>query len=292
MLILLKQVIRGISSLKIQGARNVAVASVTAVAELSQSIKSSDLSQFADKMSKAKSSLESARPTEPMVRNALSFVLNDLGACASVEEAKLKLKNNAEIILNYFEESKKKIVLYGASLIRNNARVFTHCHSSTVVAVLLEAKKQGKTFSVNNTETRPLFQGRTTAVELSNAGIVVNHYSDSAAGDAIDNSDIVLLGCDAITPYGIYNKIGTRLFCEHASRRRIPVYVCTNSLKFENAREEKIEQRNPKEIWPNAPKNVAVHNPAFSKVPPELAKRIVCEFGILRFKRFVKLARN
>ena len=67
-----------------------------------------------------------------------------------------------------------------------------------VMAILKKAKEQGKKFEVYNTETRPKFQGRITATELAKLGIPVTHYIDSAARLAIKQTDMMLIGCDAI----------------------------------------------------------------------------------------------
>jgi ribose 1,5-bisphosphate isomerase len=48
--------------------------------------------------------------------------------------------------------------LIGAKLIKKNMNIMTHCHSGSVVKILIEAHKQGKKIHVYNTETRPLFQ--------------------------------------------------------------------------------------------------------------------------------------
>ena len=111
----------------------------------------------------------------------------------------------------------------GAGLIRDGMAVFTHCHSSTAVGVLLEAHRRGIRFKVFNTETRPRFQGRVTASELAAAGIEVIHMVDSAAKVALDGADLFLFGADAILPSGyLVNKVGTGIFCVVASRYDVP----------------------------------------------------------------------
>ncbi|MBR7037315.1 hypothetical protein IKI14_05760 [bacterium] len=36
--------------------------------------------------------------------------------------------------------------------------MFTHCHSSSVIKILIKANKYGKNIHVYNSETRPLYQ--------------------------------------------------------------------------------------------------------------------------------------
>jgi ribose 1,5-bisphosphate isomerase len=253
-----------IKSLKIQGAENVAKAAIKAlkIKHDTKSIKK----------------LISLRPTEPLLRNSITF-------------AKKNDFNNLNKILEHLKESQKKISRIGSKKIKNKSVVFTHCHSSTVINILKEAKKTKK-FQVYNTETRPLFQGRKTAKELLKLKIPVTHFIDSAARHYLKESDIVLIGADAITSEGyIINKIGTEMITDLAKEYSIPVYVCANSWKFDpktlNGFEEKIEQRNPKEVWSNAPKKIKIKNPSFETVCSEDITAIISELGVLKPASFV-----
>jgi len=171
--------------------------------------------------------------------------------------------------------------------------VFTHCHSSTVIEILKQANKQGKRFTVHNTETRPKFQGRLTAQELARLGIPVVHYVDSAARLALKKADIMLIGADAITTEGkVINKIGSELMAEVAEKWDVSLYVCSDSWKFDPKSvfgyEEEIEKRKPTEIWPTAPKGVKIDNFAFEKVNPDLITGIISELGIYKPTIFVE----
>ena len=175
--------------------------------------------------------------------------------------------------------------------------MYTHCHSSTVVNIIKQAKDNGVNFEVHNTETRPLYQGRKTAKELSDYGIPVRHYVDSAARLALKKADIMLIGADAITAEGkIINKIGSELISEAANKLNVPVYVCTHSWKFDPKTifgfEEIIEKRLAKEVWPNKPKNVSIDNFAFEQVNPALVTGIISEIGIYNPQNFRQGIKN
>ncbi len=266
-----ESICRDIKSLKIQGARNVAIAGIKA------------LSFKRDKKSIQK--LLNLRSTEPALRNSVKFVLRNFS-------------DDYKKALNHFKDSDKKISKIGSKLIKNNTVVFTHCHSSSVVNVLKEAKKQGKKFRVNVTETRPLFQGRITAKELNRAKIKVTLFVDSALENAIEESDIVLIGADAIISdkknkevVGVYNKIGSGVISEIAFNRNVPVYVCSDSWKFNPytllGKKEVIEERSPTEVWRTS-LVIKIRNPAFEIVKAKFIKGIVCELGNLSVKNFVK----
>ena len=252
-----------IKSLKIQGAEAIAKAGLKAI-----KLKS-------DKASIKK--IMNARPTEPCLRNAIKF-------------AQLSSINNA---LMHFKVSENIVPKIGAKKIHNKNIVFTHCHSSTVTSILKQAKKDKKNFIVHNTETRPLLQGRITAKELSKAGIKVHHFIDSGARLALKKADIMLIGCDAITSEGkVINKIGSEMMAEVAERHETPVYVCTDSWKFDPLTtfgfDTVIEKRHSKEIWKNPPKNVKVYNYAFEQINPNLITSIISELGVHSPDNFVR----
>jgi len=260
---LLNQTIEDIKSLKIQGAEAVAEAGLKAWQKAKDKEKATEL-------------LIKARPTEPMLKNVLTLANNDV---------------SPQKILKKLREDKKKIYKIGAKLIKNNSVVFVHCHSSIVVGILKEAKRQGKKFEVHNTETRPFYQGRITAEELSRFGIKVVHYTDSAAMIAMKKADIFLFGSDAVTLKGSYNKIGTEMFAEVAKKYfKIPVYSCTHSWKV--ADKVEVEKLSRKDIWPNAPKKIEIHNPAFELAETKFLTGIVSELGVLSVKEFVKKAKE
>lgn len=265
------RICRDIKNLKIQGAENVAKAAAKA------------LLIRHDK--KAIKKLISLRPTEPCLRNTIKFILSHS-----------EIKEGVKKALLHFDLSKKKIAEIGSKLIENNSTIFTHCHSNTVMSILLKAKEKGKKFKVIATETRPLYQGHITALQLSKAKIPVTLVIDSAARVALKESDIMLIGCDAITTTRIYNKIGSEMFAIMAKQLDVPVYVATNSWKFDvksiYGTEEKIEKRSEKEIWSNAPRGVKILNPAFEKINPDLISGIISELGIFMRKSFIEAIKD
>lgn len=257
------QIVRDIKSVKIQGARNIAVAGLEAYSLLPNQ--------------KSKKILISLRPTEPLLFNVL-------------EKAKQLSK---EEILNHLKNSQEKINKHVFKIIKNGDVIFTHCHSSTVVNSLIYSKKHGKNFEVYNTETRPLFQGRKTSKELSKARIKVTQFVDAAAMIALTKSqgtkkvNKFFLGADAILESGVINKVGSGMFSEIAKTNKIPVYIISDSWKF-SPKKLKLEQRTLDEIWKKMPKKIKARNPSFEFVPEENIKGIVSELGNLPYKKFLK----
>jgi ribose 1,5-bisphosphate isomerase len=265
-----ERICRDIKTVKIQGAQEIAKAAVRA------------LMLRNDRKSVEK--LMSLRPTEPALRNAVLFAKDDpkkLGPAA----------------ISHFDGSIKKIAEYGAKKIEDGMIVFTHCHSSNVVAILQEAKRLGKKFEVYNTETRPLFQGRKTAKEMASIGIPVTMWVDSGARIALKDSDIFLFGADAITSEGrVFNKIGSEMFADIADKYDTDTYCCTDSWKYDPVtifgNKEPVERRNPHEVWKNAPKGVRILNLAFEGVHPESITAVISELGVHPPMVFLQEVRN
>ena len=271
------KIIKDIKSLKIQGAQNIALKAVDAL-ELELD-KPGNTSAGLEKTKKA---LIDARPTEPCLRNVIRYIFSS--------EQKGFLEKISDV-RQYFNESEKKITGYGNKKIRKSSIIYTHCHSGTVVKILLKAKSKLK--YVNNTETRPLYQGRLTATELAKHNVCVNHYIDSAMKEAIKESDAIFIGADAIISDNfIVNKIGTGIIGELAHKFEIPLYVCACAYKFDAESlagfTEPIEMRSATEIWKNPPQNVKIHNKAFEFLPGKFITAIISELGVLSFDCFIE----
>lgn len=287
------KIIEDIKSLKIQGAENVAKAAVKALRDVSLKNQDKNEKELLLLLMIAKEKLFNTRPTEPALRNSLNFILNDVNE----DNIKLKVKKNIEKAIKHFITATNNIAKVGANKIKNGMKVYTHCHSSTVMAILMEAKKQGKKFEVLNTETRPKLQGRITAQELSDNGIKVTHYVDSAAKIVIKQADLILFGSDAITTEGtVINKIGSGMFAELADKYDVPIYCATNSWKFDPKSifgfDEEIEMRDTKEVWDKPPKNVTIKNPAFEEIEAKYVTGIISEIGIYNPETFISELRR
>ena len=257
---------KAIRELKIQGAQQIALSAAKSLKSCRNKLE----------LKKGIRILIAARPTEPALRNALAYAT----------------RAGFNQVRQYFKDSNEKIALYGSRKIKHGYVVFTHCHSSTVVQVLVKARKRVR-FSVHNTETRPFLQGRITARELSRAGIKVTHFVDSAARLALKGADIMMIGCDAVTAEGfIVNKIGSEMFAEIADSYQIPVYVCTNGWKYDGRTsqgwDEVLESRFSKEVWPRPPRDVQISNRVFEIIHPRLITGVISEFGITTVQGFIE----
>ena len=280
-----------IKSLEIQGASNVAISAIEFLSDYAKRLKSDNIEECFKNLYKARDILIETRPTEPAMKNGLKFILSKLKEeNCNIEEIPDKIEMYKNQYYEMLQISKKKIAEIGVRRFPENNKKFvvmTHCHSTLVTAILLEAQRQGKNFKVINTETQPKLQGRKTVHELLEAGIEVIHVVDSAMRWAVRRFQVklILIGADSITSEGtIINKIGSRLLALVAHEENIPFYVCTPLLKYNPETNlgllETIEMRDPKEVWQNAPEGVKIVNPAFETVSRRYIDGIITEAGI------------
>jgi ribose 1,5-bisphosphate isomerase len=288
-----------IRKLQVQGARNVAIAAVKAIQTQAEQTKAKTKTQFLSELKEAQTIFTASRETEPLMRNAISWIIIQAQTSNSekVEALSQNVIANASQFLKDLEDSKEQIAEIGAKRIRDDSVVFTHCHSSTVTRLLAKAKADGKNFKVICTETRPAFQGRITAKELVDLGIETTFVVDSAARNFMGEVDVVIVGADAITSEGnVVNKIGSSGIAVLAHEARVPFYVVSELLKFDpttlQGECEKIEQRNPIEIWCEAPQKLTVRNPAFDVTPSRYIHGIICEEGVITPHSIVEVMRR
>jgi ribose 1,5-bisphosphate isomerase len=277
-----------IRKLKVQGARNVAITAIKAIEAGAIESKAKGKKAFLNELSDAKEVLFASRETEPLMRNAIRYIIYavEKSEQESVRELVDVVSQVSSQFLERLERSKEKIAAVGSKRVSNNSKVLTHCHSSTVTNMLRKAKDEGKSFEVVCTESRPVFQGRITAKEMLDSGIETTLIVDSAVRYFVNEVDLVVVGADAITSEGnVINKIGTSMVALAAKEARTPFYVVSELLKFDpvtlHGDYERIEERNPREVWEDAPSKLTIRNPAFDVTRREFIHGIICEEGII-----------
>jgi ribose 1,5-bisphosphate isomerase len=273
----LEEAIENIKSVRIQGAKEIAVYALKFLREFCKK------NGFGLKFEVAAWKLEEARPTAVVLHN-----------CIEILKKKRRLKTINRII-KQLEDSNKRIGKNGSRLIKNNYRIMTHCHSGEALAVIKQAWKEGKRFSVIATETDPLEQGVKTAEELSKLKIPVTLITDSAVGYFMKDVDCVIVGCDAIRKNeGIINKTGTYLLALSAKNKNKPFYVVGDTLKLDRRKKLVIEERPAKEVYrelisPIKLKGIKIRNPAFDITPWKFVTAVVTEKGVLKPKQILRL---
>jgi ribose 1,5-bisphosphate isomerase len=286
------QVVRDIKSLKIQGARNVAKAGIRAIMYAVEDSKAKTVNGVKADVIKASLKLSAARPTEPMLRNYLdetiAFVTSEIATVKtrSLRKFKESVLRGENAYLKRMEEDVKRLREYGGMLLTDGMVVVTHCHSSTVTGVMKEAHRRGTDLRVIACETRPRYQGRTTAAELVRAGIDTTITVDMGVTKFLKKADIVLVGADAINSTGdLVNKVGTSGLAHLAQMHDVSFFSCAETYKYDPLTlfgvKERIEERSTKEVWEKPPGKLNVSNPAFDVTAARYINGYITEEGIV-----------
>lgn len=271
-----------IEELTIQGATNIALATLEGIVIASKNSKTGDKKEFFKYLLSVARRLAYARPTEPLAQNAVRFIF-------------AKKNQTVEYYLSRVDEyktlisgAKKKMAEYGRQLIQNGGAYLTHCHSSTVTSMFRQAFRQGKRFSVFATETRPKFQGRITAKELLEEGLedvtlIIDDVAISLLEGRLKHIDAVFIGADLLSQKGFVNKVGSLGIAYAAKWANVPFYCLSILLKYDPRlfSPEMIEIRGSEEIWQNPPKGLKIYTPAFDFIPYDTGVKIVSEGGVM-----------
>ena len=292
-----------IKKMIIRGAGAIGAAAGYAMAQAAYEAENDQREHF---LSKAKTEIESTRPT---ARN-LFYAVERVYAAALVSRE--NALNEARAVADEDAMASRKIGEYGSELVKDGFSIATHCNAGwlafvdygTALSPVYFSHKQGKKIFVYADETRPRGQGaRLTAWELNNAGIPHAIIPDNATAwfMAQGKIDIMIVGADRIAKNGdTANKIGTLEKAIAAKHFGIPFYVAAPTSTFDNncpdGNHIPIEERSQDEVLYQegitddgrkekilvcSPGSHAL-NPAFDVTPAELITGFITEKGILQ----------
>lgn len=294
------RILQNIKNLKVQGASKIALATAdTFTIEIKALEKLKMPIEHFFELGKA---FWQTRPTEPAMKHFIvSFYCELEKQFERTKETTSIKKNMLNFISTYHQQLQKDIDKIAEEFCKTKPKpcvIFTHCHSSIVEKAIKELHKKGRVKFVVNTETRPLFQGRITAKNLTSAGIKVRHIVDSGTYAYAkllqqQGEDIIFLtGADVITNRGdLINKIGTSQISLCLNSLGIKHYVLTTSNKIDPVSKwwklSDVEMRPSKEIWQEKNKNLEIKNFAFDITDAKNIFLIITEKGITKTKFLV-----
>ncbi|MFQ5693419.1 MAG: S-methyl-5-thioribose-1-phosphate isomerase [Nitrospinota bacterium] len=305
-----QEVAEAIRGMVVRGAPAIGVTAAFGMALAARESRESDDAEFLRRLESAGERLGATRPTAVnlfwAIGRCLEFARAKTADGQSPHQVAEGLLRLAREILEEDVAVNRRIGDNGAGLIREGARVLTHCNAGalatagygTAAGVIRSAHRQSKIVEVLVDETRPFLQGaRLTAWELHRDGIPVTLISDNMAGFCLNRgkADCVVVGADRIARNGdVANKIGTYSLAVLARENSVPFYVAapTSTIDFSLASGDTIpiEERNPEEVTHFAglrvaPEGIGVFNPAFDVTPAALVDAIITEKGIVRPSR-------
>jgi methylthioribose-1-phosphate isomerase len=239
--------------------------------------------------------LKATRPTAFDLFFAVDHMLFEIGAGGDPTDA-------AEAYADTIVKRCQLIGEHGERLIRDGARIMTHCNAGalatvdwgTALAPIREAWRKGKKLFVYVSETRPRLQGmKLTSFELMNEGIPHAIVPDGASGHFMrEGVDLVIVGADRIAANGDFaNKIGTYEKAVLAKELGVPFYTAaplsTFDLSIERGEDIPIEYRGEEEVTMVdgvrlAPYGCKVLNPGFDVTPGRYLSGIITERGVLK----------
>ncbi len=299
-----QKVAEAISSMNVRGAGAIGAAAGFAVALAAISAPADEFKQYVEN---AANIIKATRPTAVDLEYAVEKVKQ-----AALKKGKDAAVKEAQQIADRNVEAGKKIGQEGERLLKDGAKVLTHCNAGwlafvdwgTALAPIYAAKRTGKKVFVYVDETRPRNQGaRLTAWELLQEEIPFAVIADNAAGYFMQKGeiDICIVGADRIAANGdVANKIGTYEKAVLAKENKIPFYVAaplsTFDLKLKEGKEIPIEERREEEVlnmWGLAddgkigkvriaPEGSKAKNPAFDLMPAKYVTGIITEKGIVK----------
>ena len=279
-------VVDAIKALAVRGAPAIGLAGASALALCA--------AHGGGNLDEAAAVIATARPTAVNLKWAVDRALAAIEGLPC-EEVADRLFDEVKKMEDEDERTNRAIGDNGAALLPGGSRVLTHCNAGslatffygTALGIVYSAAAQGKVERVYADETRPVGQGaRLTTWELARAGVPVTLICDNMAASLMAQGqvDAVVVGADRIARNGdTANKIGTYAVAILAREHGIPFYVAAPFSTVDAAIADGsgivIEQRDPREVLPNAIEGVDVWNPAFDVTPAGYIAKIVTEKG-------------
>ncbi len=260
-----RETAQAIRDMVVRGAPAIAAAAAYGLAQGARAFGGRSLSAFGRHVEQVCQTIKAARPTAVDPANAMNRLRRQMAPGKTVAERQALALAAAEEFANDSVRECAAIGRHGLKLIREGARVLTHCNAGwlacvdigTATAPLYAAQAQGKRFHVYCDETRPRGQGATlTAWELAQQNISHQIIADSAAGHLMQRGqvDLVIVGSDrTLGRTGeVANKIGTYSKAVLAHRHGIPFYVAiplsTIDWNLKSGLDIPIEERHESEV--------------------------------------------
>ena len=196
-----------IRAMIVRGAGAIGATAAYGLAQGARAFRGKNLAAFAKHVDVVFEMIDAARPTAVDPVNAMRQVRAHMKAGTNVEEQQSLALAAAEEFANEDVAHCRAIGQHGARLIRDGAKVLTHCNAGwlafvdvgSATAPMYAAHAAGRKFHVFCDETRPRSQGATlTAWELAQQEISHQIIADNAAGLLFSRGeiDLVIVGSD------------------------------------------------------------------------------------------------
>ena len=266
------------------GAAELARQGAAVLIALAESSEATELDSFVQQVAETGGLLIRAQPSMAPLFNLVNSVLWGLEHARNLVDARQRVSQAAEDFNHELVSAGEKIAAEALQVILPGTTLLTHSRSSTVLGALLHVRSAGTDFGVVCTESRPLYEGRTLAEELSRAGIPTTLVTDAEIGLVMERVGVVVVGADAVSLKGMVNKTGTYGLALVARAHGRPFHSLCGTQKFlpEQYPYFDIERKDPVEVWPAHPPEVNVLNYYFDLTPLQYVTSLVTEEGPLQ----------
>ncbi len=231
-------------------------------------------------------SLIRSRPAFSSVINSVLFLLNELDNL-DVSNGRDSLMNHltsfSHELMKEYTISKETTAHNASKLLEGVKSVLVHSYSGTVKEAILLAAVSPRVYC---TESRPGFEGRRLAYELSSLEYDCTVITEASVAHHLGEVEMVLVGGDCLFEDGsIVNKMGTKMIAILSKRDEKPFYVACDSWKIlsESARLlHVLEEGDPSEVIDSTVhENVKGRNLYYDVTEAELINGIATEFGLI-----------
>ncbi len=279
----IQKIAKDIKDIKIQGASNIEIAAIKGILEYlrhTDKLGENLILEIKENINH----LVIQRPNEPKLRNSMSYIYQKIKKNSNnTEELVLEIEKYQEKT----EDGNLRISEMASQLIVNGSKVLTHCHSTLVENAFKKAFDRGIDFEVFCTETRPRYQGRITAKNLSDYGIKTTLITDASVTHYLKPIDYFFTGADVVFSDGsIMNKLGTHAISLASKEFKTSHVVLTSTHCVETndllSFVQSVEERDIDEVWEKEtrPEKLKIRNPAFDIVPSDLINKFITEEGV------------
>lgn len=215
-----------------------------------------------------------------------------------MENEEFKGKEDAELIRIFLDshttnikQSNKTIQDYFLKQFSSISSIATYSSSGTIQQCLKFLYGHNKYLKIYCSESRPKNEGTILAKDLSRKGIETYLMTDAHFFSQLENHKVAVTGCDAITRFGVINKMGTHPLACLANKFNIPLYcvTCTSKIVPYDYIIPEEQEKNSKEILDENHSNLSVLNYYFDETPVELFSGFITEYGLLSDKKIKEI---
>ncbi len=264
-----------------QGASVLAVTAALALATAARRSLADDRRQFARGFMDLARAFGRLRPSMAPIPNLAARLAGEISSLTErdVEQLKARVWGKAMQAINDSYAAQNLIAQHARAVL--NGTVLTTSYSTTVLRSLRTASDQVR--KIIAAEGRPGYEGRKMIKLATDNGLDGVVVTDALAPFAVRDADMVVVGADCVTAAGdVVNKAGTYALALAAKDCRKPFYVLTESLKVSpGEKPPPLEVMPAEELWPDAPRYLAVENRYFDLTPARLVTAYVTEDGVV-----------